>query len=174
MLYSKLGVDIFSTSELHSPNIKIKVRLFRAGLNCYMINDNCSVFSGFVDCSLYIRRIDVNDAHHKKRWGMLAYTPAEFKYLETVAKIFIIFARKNQFIQESFRNNAPVGRIAITMNTDSALTGSFSENQFSYRKFDLKRIRILRGGLPIIPFDAAYNRRLYVATMKLKIIYLLR
>ena len=40
MLYGKLGVDLFSTSELLSPNMKIRLRLIRARPNFYMISDN--------------------------------------------------------------------------------------------------------------------------------------
>ena len=61
---------------------------------------------------------------------MLAYTPVEFNYLETLAKTFIIPASQNQFLQENNFNNAPVLRIAIAMNTNSAFTGSDTENQF--------------------------------------------
>ena len=97
---------------------------------------------------------------------MLAYTPVEFNYLETLAKTFIIHARQNQFIQENIFNNAPVRRIALAMNTNSAFTGSYTENPIWYQQFDLRQIRILRGGQPIVDFDAADNCRLYVTTMK--------
>ena len=96
---------------------------------------------------------------------MLAYTPVEFNYLETLAKSFIIPARQNQFIQENIFNNAPVRRIAIAMNTNSAFTGSYTENPFWYQQFDLRQIRILRGGQPVVHFDAADKCRLYVTTM---------
>ena len=52
------------------------------------------------------------------------------------------------------------------MNTNSAFTGSFTENPFWYQQFDLRQIRILRGGRPIVDFDTADNCRLYVTTMK--------
>ena len=52
------------------------------------------------------------------------------------------------------------------MNTNSAFTGSYTENSFWYQQFELRRIRILRGVQPIIDFDAADNFRLYVTTMK--------
>ena len=52
------------------------------------------------------------------------------------------------------------------MNTNSAFTGSYTENPFSYQQFDLRQIRILRGGQPIVDFDAANSCRLYVTTMK--------
>ena len=97
---------------------------------------------------------------------MLAYAPVDYKYLETLAKTFIIPARQNQFIQENIFNKAPIRRIAIAMNTNSAFTGSFTENPFWYQQFDLRQIRILRGGQPIVGFDTADNCRLYVTTMK--------
>ena len=52
------------------------------------------------------------------------------------------------------------------MNTNSAFTGSFTENPFWYQQFDLKQIRKLRGGQPFVDFDTADNWRLYVTTMK--------
>ena len=99
---------------------------------------------------------------------VLAYTPVEFIYLETLANTFIIPARQNQFIQENIFNNAPVRRIAVAMITKSAFTESYTENPFWYQHFDLKQIRILRGGQPTVDFDAADNCRLYVTTMKAK------
>ena len=97
---------------------------------------------------------------------MLAYLLVEFKYLVTLSKTFIIPARQNQFTQENNFNNAPVCRIAIAMNTNSAFTGSYTENTFWYQQFELRQIRILRGGQPIVDFDAADDCRLYVTTMK--------
>ena len=52
------------------------------------------------------------------------------------------------------------------MNTSSAFTGSYIENPFWHQQFDLRQIRILRGGQPIVDFDVADNCRLYVTTMK--------
>ena len=86
--------------------------------------------------------------------------------METFAKTFIIPARKNQFIQENTFNNAPIRRVAIAMNTNSAFTGSFTENPFWYQQFDLRRIRILRRGQPIVDSDTADNCRQYMTNMK--------
>ena len=166
MLYGKLGVDFFSTSELLYPNMKVRLRLIRARPNFYMNSDNPNVSLGIVDCSLHTRSIALKDDYHKKRMDMLAYTPVEFNCLETLAKTFINPARRNQFIQKSIFNNAPVRRIAIAMNTNSAFTGSLTENPFWYQQFDLRQLIILRGGQPIVDFDAADNCRLYVTTMK--------
>ena len=131
-----------------------------------MISDNPNVSLGIVDCSLYTSRIALKDDYHKKRMDMLAYTPVEFNYLKTLAKTFIIPARQNQFIQENIFNNAPVLRIAIAMNTNSAFTRSYTENPFWYQQFDLRQIRKLRGGHSIEDFDAADNCRFYVTTLK--------
>ena len=120
-----------------------------------MINDNPNVIRGIVDCATYNRHIARKEDYYKKRMDMLAYTPVEFNYLETLAKTFIIPATQNQFFQENIFNNAPVRRIAIEMNTNSAFTGSYTENQFWYQQFDLRQIIILRGGQPILDFHTA-------------------
>ena len=132
MLYGKLGIDFFSASELLCPNMKIRLRLIRAKPTFYMISDNPKVSLGIADCSLYTRRIALKDDYHKKRMDMLAYAPVDYNYLETFAKTFIIPARQNQFLQEDIFNNAPISRVAIAMNTNTAFTGSFTENWFWY------------------------------------------
>ena len=52
------------------------------------------------------------------------------------------------------------------MKTIYAFAGSYTENPFWYHQFDLRQIRIFRGGQPIGDFDAADNCRLYVTTMR--------
>ena len=94
MLYGKSGVDFFSTSELLYPNTKNRLKLIRVRPNFYMINDNPNVSLGIVDCSLYTRRLALKDDYHKKRMDMLAHTPVEFNYLETLAET-IIMPEKN-------------------------------------------------------------------------------
>ena len=110
--------------------MKIRLRLIKARPNFYLISDNPNVSLGIVDWSLYIRRIALKDDYHKKWMDMLAYTPVEFNYLKFLATTSIIPARQNQFIQENVFNNAPVRRIAIAMKTNSAFTGSYTENPF--------------------------------------------
>ena len=97
MLYGKLRVDFFSTSELLYPNMKFRLQLTKARPNFYMISDNPNVSLGIVDCSLYTHRLALKDDYHKKRRDMLADTPVDFNYLETLGKTFIIPARQNQF-----------------------------------------------------------------------------
>ena len=165
LLYGKLGIDFFSTSELLYLNMRNRLRLIRARPNFYMISHNPNVSLGIGNCSLYTRRIALKDDYHKKRMDF-GCAPVEYKYLETLAKTFIIPARQNQFIQENIFNNAPIRRVAIAMNADSAFTGSFTENPFWYQQFDLKQIRVLRGGQPIVKFSTADICRLYATTMK--------
>ena len=131
-----------------------------------MISNNPNVSLGVGDCSLYTRRTALKNDYHKKRMDILAYTPVEFNYLETLAKTFIIPASQNQFIQQNVFNNAPVRRIAFAMNTNSAFTGFFTEKPFWYQQFDRRQFRTLRGGQLIVDFYAADNFRFYVTTIK--------
>ena len=86
--------------------------------------------------------------------------------MEILAKTFIIPARQNQFIEENVFNNSPVRRTANAKTKNSAFIGSYTEKLFLYQQFDLREIRILRGGQLILDYDAADNCRLYVTIMK--------
>ena len=166
MLYGMLGIDFLTTSEILYPNMKVRIRLNRARPNFYMIRENPNVSLGIVDCSLYTPRVILKEDYHRKRMSQLAYAPVEYSYMETLAKTYIIPARQNQFNQGNIFNNAPIGRIAIAMNSNSAFTGSFAVNPIWYQQFYLRDIRILRTGQPIVHHDTTGNCRLPVTTMK--------
>ena len=131
-----------------------------------MINDNPNDSLRIVDCSLFTRRIAHKDDYHKKTMDMPSYAPVEYNSLETLAKTFIIPSRQNQFFQENIFNNAPIRQVANARNTNSDLTGSFTEKPIRYQQFDLRHYTLLRGGHPIVDFHTADNCRLYVTTMK--------
>ena len=166
MLYGILRIDFFSTSDLLYPNMKVRLGLIRARPIFYMISDNPNVSLAIVDCSLYTRCIGLKDDYPRKRMDMLAYTSVEFNYLETIAKTFINPARQYQLIRKNIFINAPVRRIAIAMNTNSAFSGFFTKNLFWHQQFALRQVRKLRGGRPIVDFDAADSCRFYVTTIK--------
>ena len=95
MLYHKLGVYVFSIFEKLYPHMEIRVRVIRARPKHYTIIDNPNINFWIDDCSLYTRRNVLRDDYHKKRMDSLAYTPVEFNYMETIAKIFINRAGQN-------------------------------------------------------------------------------
>ena len=86
--------------------------------------------------------------------------------MDIIERTFIIPSRQNQFIQENIFNNAPIRRVAVAMNTNSAVAGSFHENPFSYQQFHLRELRIIRDGRAIVSLDTTSPCRHYVTTMK--------
>ena len=78
LLYGKLGIDFLTTSELLYPNMKVRIQLYRARPNFYMISGKPNVSLGIVDCSLYTRRVMLKEDYHKKRISQLAYAPVEY------------------------------------------------------------------------------------------------
>ena len=75
MLYGKLGIDFFSTPELLSPYMKIRLCQIRARPNFHKISDNPNVSYGVVDCSLHTRRVALKGDYHK---NLLAYATVEY------------------------------------------------------------------------------------------------
>ena len=123
-----------SKKMLHS-NTKVRIKLIRARPIVYMLPDNPNVILKFDDCSLFTRRILVAEPNHQYLQWNLEREPAHYKNMETIARTFIIPSHQNQFIQENVFNNAPIRRIAVAMNTNLAVAGSFHGNPFNYQQF---------------------------------------
>ena len=165
-LYGRLAIDLFTCEKLLLPNTKARIKLIRARPNFYMLSDNPNVSLKIVDCSLFTRRVLVAEPNHQYLQWNLEREPAQYIYMETIAKTFIIPSRQNLFIKKKLFNNAPIRRIAVAMNTNSAVAVSFHENPFNYWQFHLRELRIIRGGRVIVSLDTTCPCRPYVTTMK--------
>ena len=148
------------------PFLKIRLRPIRQRSSVYMTSDNPVFCLGIVNCSLHTRRKSLKDNYHDKRIDMLSYTTAEFNFLNTPSKTFIIPTRRSHFTQGDIFNNAAARRIAIAIKTHSVFTGSFTQRPFWYEQFDLRQIGLLRCGQPFVDLNGIDNCGLCVTTMK--------
>ena len=149
LLYDKLGFDYFSTSELLYPKMRVRLRIIRARPHFYIISDNPNVIFENIDCSSYNRCIALKDEYHEERMDLLAYTPMECNFLDTLTKTFIMTARQSQFLRKK-TNNAPARRNAIAMNTNSAFIGSYTGIPSWCLLFNLRPLRIFIWVQPIL------------------------
>ena len=106
-LYGRLAIDLFTCEKLLLPNTKVRIKLNRARPNFYMLSDNSNVSLKIVDCSLFTRRILVAELNHQYLQLNLEREPAQYNYMETIARTFIIISRQNQLIENIF-NTAPI------------------------------------------------------------------
>ena len=103
MLYGKLWLDFFSTSEVLYPNRKHSLSLIKSRPHFNMVSANANVSPGNVGCSFYTRCVAHKNDYLIKRKDTLAYTPREYNHLETFAKTFITASRKKtSFLGETF------------------------------------------------------------------------
>ena len=131
LLYDKLGVYIFSLSDLRYPNMKVRLQVLRTQPKFYFISENPNASVRIVDCSL-CSRFALNDDYHEKSTDMVAYTHVEYKFWRFWRWRLSSFPDKYQFIQENVSGNVPVRRIAPAMNKNSAFSGSLAENPSWY------------------------------------------
>ena len=128
---------------------KVQLKLIRARPKLYMLSYYPNVSLKIVDFSQFTRRVLVAESNHQFLQWNLEREPAQYNYMETIAGTFIFPSRQNQFIQKNSFNKAPIRRVAVAMNTNSAVAGSFHENAFSYQQsqqFHLRELRIIWGG----------------------------
>ena len=165
-LYGRLAIDLCFCEKLLLPKTKVRIELIGARPNFYMLSENSNVSLKIDDCSLFTRRMLVAEPNHQYLQWNLEREPAHYNNMETIARTFIIPSRQNQFIQENVSNNAPIRKIAVALNANSAVAGSFHENHFNYQQFQLSELRIIRGGRAIISLDTTSPCCPYVITMK--------
>ena len=165
-LYGRLAIDFFQCEKMLMPGTRIRLKLIRSRPNFYMLSANPNVSLKIQDCSLFTRRVALNENYFQILKMQLSNMPASYNFMETIARTFIIPSRQNLFIQENVFNNAPIRRIAIAMNTNSSFTGSYPGNPFHYQKFDLRELRIIRGGRAVVHLNTEDDCRPYVTTMK--------
>ena len=164
--FGKLAIDLFQCEKLLLPNTKVRLKLIRARPKFYMISYNLHVSPKVLDCSLFKRRVVVNEVYHQTIKYQLTHQPACYNFMETIAGKFITPSGQNQFIQKNVLSNAPTRRIAIAMNTNSLFIGHFQENPFHYQKFGLREQIIVRGGRAIVSVDTTNECRAYLTTMQ--------
>ena len=124
-MYGKLALDLFQCEKLLLPNSKVRLKLICTRPTFYMISYNPRFSLRVLDCSLFTRRVVVNEVYHQTIKYQLTHQPACYNFMETIARTFFIPSGQNQFIQENVFNNAPIRRIAIAMKINSAFTGHF-------------------------------------------------
>ena len=133
LLHGRLANDMFTCEKKLLPKTKVRIKLCENPIVCLKI----------VDCSPFMRRILVAEPNHQNLQWNLESEPAHYNNMETIARIFIIPSRQNQFIQENVFNKTPIRRIAVAMNTNSAVVGSFHENSFNYQQFHLRDLNLI-------------------------------
>ena len=156
LFYGRLANDMFTCEKKLLPKTKVRIKQSENPIVCLKI----------VDCSLFMRRILIAEPNHQNLQWNLEREPAHYNNMETIARIFIIPSRQNQFIQENVFNKTTIRRIAVAMNTNSAVVGFFHENPFNYQQFHLRDLRINRGGRSIFSLDTIYPCRPFVTKMK--------
>ena len=165
--YGKLAVDLFTCDKLLIPNTNVRIRLIRSRPNFYTlgkVEDN--IHAEIVEASLFSRQVAVEEKCLRNIHQGLLREPARYNFSEVLGKTFIIPNGQNQYIQENIFNNAPIRRLALAMNTNTAFTGSRDSNPFHYQKFGLREIKLVRGNQVVVNIDTSDDIRAFVTTMK--------
>ena len=119
--------------------------------------------------SLFVNKVVLSDAVKISIERALTKSPAVYRYIDSLNKIFIIQAKQNRFIQENIFGTEPVRRLILCMDRNKFFPGSTIESTpFQYKTIHLSKIEIQRGnGVPIAgtAIDTTKNTRLLYNTI---------
>ena len=165
--YGKLCVDIFTCDKFLLPNVNVRLRLVRSRPIFYLISQQNKNFIGkILEATLFVRQVAVEDRIYKDLHNTLQLRAARYNFSEILAKSFIIPSGQNQYIHENIFDNAPIRRLAIAMNVNTAFTGTLKTNPFHYQKFGLSSLRLVRGSQVVVDLDTTQNVQSYITSMR--------
>lgn len=170
--FGKLCVDAFTCDQYLLPGVNCRLRLTRADNDfiTFVLPDtktNTQFSAVITDIRLFVRKIAVHSSSLNYIEGMLARGhTARYNYSEIMPKTYVVPNGQNEFTQEDVFNRAPIRRLVLAMNTNSAFRGSKFANPFHYQKFNLSNIKIIRGSQTIVDMKTEDDTEPYVTTLK--------
>ena len=154
--YGKFAFDVFTWDKFILPNVRVRLRLFRSRPNSYLITNQNKTFSCCIlQVSLSTRQVPIEDRILKDLHGSLQLRPARYNLSEVLAKTFVIPNGQNQYIHANIFNNAPIRRLVVAINTNTAFTGSLKTNPIRNVQSYFTSMRALKFDKdgPCIPFE---------------------
>jgi hypothetical protein len=158
-----LSIDFFTCDKLILPHVELRLKLVRAADSfCIISNDAGVTYSAkVIDAQLIVRKLKVADNVHLAIHKTLQSSPAQYHFLETVTRTYVVPANQSNFNKEAIMGNEPVRRLAIAIAPNASFSGSQTTNPFSYTRNGLKRIALIWSGIPVIDMKVSADDLVY-------------
>ncbi len=87
--------------------------------------------------------------------------PARSNYTEVKSITFVIPTGKNQFIREDIFNSEPIRRVVLGLCPNTIFSGVWNSNPLQFDKHNLRMVRLIRTGVPIVEYNTQDNTQVY-------------
>ena len=118
---------------------------------------------------LFVNKIVLSETVKLSIERTLTKSCAVCPYIESSTKALMIQSGQNCFVKENIFGTEPIRHLTVCMVRNRFFLGTTTASTpFSYEKFDLQKVELLRGnGLPIAgtPLDASNDTRLFYNTI---------
>ena len=86
--------------------------------------------------------------------------------LKYTARQFVIPKDQSHFIREDIFNAEPIRRMVLAMCHNNQFTGRWTDTPLAFHKHNLKKVRVLRNGVPVVEYSTSSNTQLYFKTIQ--------
>ena len=73
---------------------------------------------------------------------------------------------QSRFIREDIFNAEPIRRMVLAMCPNNQFTGRWTDTPLAFHKRNLKKVRVLRNGVPVVEYSTSSNTQLYFKTIQ--------
>ena len=166
--YGKLAIDFLACDQLLIPNCSMRIRLTRNKPEFFLQTAvaNPAFTPKIEKISLFARYYTVAENYHVNLQRSLLKWPARYNYFEVRNKTFVIPQGQSQFIREDVFNAEPIRRMVLALCPNNQFTGRWADTPLAFHKHNLKRVRILRNGVPLVEYNTVSNTQLYFKTIE--------
>ena len=166
--YGKLAVDFLACDQLLIPNCSMRIRLTRNKPE-YLLQSAVTnpAFTPKIErVSIFARYYTVAENYHVNLQRSLLKWPARYNYFEVRSKTFVIPRDQSHFIREDIFNAEPIRRMVLAMCPNNQFTGRWTDTPLAFHKHNLKKVRVLRNGVPVVEYSTSSNTQLYFKTIQ--------
>ena len=129
----------FSDVKNFLPEIALHIRLYRSSNEFVLtfLNSSSSdekLVAIIERASLFVTKMDVKETVLMTIENALVSVSAEYPYIQTIIKSFIVQAGQNSFVKEIIFRTEPDGRLTFCMTTNEQFRRTRNADAFHYRQ----------------------------------------
>lgn len=162
-------LDFFACGQMLVPSSQMRIQLTRHKREFILTQsqdaDPANIVAEITDVALKVRYSKVSESTNTSFLKMHRSIPVKYHYAETVSQVINIPTGSRQLIKEDILPGSDVRRLTIALTESTRFAGDITTNPFSFQKHNLRHVKVVRSGIPIVDMDLTDNTEVYYETL---------
>ncbi|MEM6402226.1 MAG: hypothetical protein AAF757_18685, partial [Cyanobacteria bacterium P01_D01_bin.116] len=165
-------LDFFGAGQLLVPGSQMRIQLIRHKRDFVLCCTEATAANRpnaqieITDISFKVRYSKVSESTYTSFLKMHQQTPVIYNYPETITQIVNIPTGSHQLVKEDILPGSDIRRLTLALTESTRLAGDYTRNPFAFQKHNLRQVKVIRAGIPIVDIDLSDNTEIYHKTIQ--------